>query len=104
MESFTNREKTDIRLGVFHAQSLLCEGMTVTPEAKKSNPPDRAASRGNLSSLYRPESVLLAEIELPISVASHVDSMKVCYWGTFEREYRAMLYSSLACGKTALKS
>jgi len=33
----------------------------------------------------------------PISVASHVDSMKVCYWGTFEREYprNAVLISGL---------
>lgn len=50
--SFTNREKIDIRPGSFHARPLLYGGMTVTPEANKSNLPDRVAVREFYDQVY----------------------------------------------------
>ncbi len=53
--------------------------------------------RGAVLSSWRGKTIVEDENDSPISAASRVDSMKVCYWGTFEREYprNAVLISGL---------
>ncbi len=57
----------------------------------------RFFKKGTVLGTRRGKTGVEDEDESPISVASRVDSMKICYWGTYEREYprNAVLISGL---------